>query len=133
LLSLYRPPPGQRVDTVKDTLWGAVNAVTYYVDHLHKGALINEILDEALAEQEGDFDPDTRWALAWFEQFGFNDGPFGVAEILSTAKNTSVSGLEKAGILLSKGGHVGLLRPDELPVNWDPTADARLTIWEIVH
>lgn len=37
-------------------------------------ALINQVLDEALAEQEGDFDPDTRWALAWFEQFGFGEG-----------------------------------------------------------
>jgi len=33
-------------------------------------ALINQTLDEALAEQEGDFDADTRWALAWFEQSG---------------------------------------------------------------
>ncbi|MBP7726025.1 MAG: DUF1156 domain-containing protein, partial [Candidatus Bipolaricaulis sp.] len=33
-------------------------------------ALINEMLDETLAEQEGEFDPDTRWALAWFEQHG---------------------------------------------------------------
>src|SRR5207302_6765980 len=34
-------------------------------------ALINQVLDEALAEQEGDFDADSRWALAWFEQSGF--------------------------------------------------------------
>ncbi|MGB4856440.1 MAG: DUF1156 domain-containing protein, partial [Candidatus Dechloromonas phosphoritropha] len=33
-------------------------------------ALINQTLDEALAEQEGDFDADTRWALTWFEQVG---------------------------------------------------------------
>ena len=31
-------------------------------------SLINQTLDEVLAEQEGDFDADTRWALAWFEQ-----------------------------------------------------------------
>ena len=55
-------------------------------------ALINETLDEVLAEQEGDFDTDTRWALAWFEQSGFSEGEYGVAEILSTAKNTSVAG-----------------------------------------
>ena len=30
-------------------------------------ALINRTLDEALAEQEGDFDADSRWALTWFE------------------------------------------------------------------
>ncbi len=56
-------------------------------------ALINQTLDEALAEQEGDFDADSRWALAWFEHAGFAEGKYGVAEILSTAKNTSLAGL----------------------------------------
>ena len=56
-------------------------------------ALINETLDEALAEQEGDFDADTRWALAWFDQSGFGEGEYGVAETLSSAKNTSVAGM----------------------------------------
>ena len=56
-------------------------------------ALINETLDEVLAEQEGDFDADTRWALAWFDQSGFSEGEYGVAETLSTAKNTSVAGM----------------------------------------
>ncbi|MBI4801910.1 MAG: DUF1156 domain-containing protein [Elusimicrobia bacterium] len=96
-------------------------------------ALINQTLDESLTEQEGDFDADTRWALAWFEQFGFNDGPFGVAETLSKAKATSVPGMVEAGILLSKAGKVRLLRPDELPADWDPKTDKRLTVWESVH
>ena len=43
-------------------------------------ALINQTLDEALAEQEGDFDADSRWALAWFEHAGFAEGEYGVAE-----------------------------------------------------
>ena len=60
-------------------------------------ALINQILDEVLAEQEGDFDSDTRWALAWFEQSGFTEGDYGVAETLSTAKNTSVAGMVGGG------------------------------------
>lgn len=96
-------------------------------------ALINETLDAALAEQEGDFDSDSRWALAWFEQHGFDEGEYGVAEILSKAKNTSVSGLAEAGILESKRGKVRLLKPDELPDDWEPDRDARLTNWEIVH
>ena len=83
-------------------------------------ALINQTLDEALAEQEGDFDADSRWALAWFEQSGFAEGEYGVAETLSKAKNTSVAGMVEAGILASKGGKVRLLRPDELPADWDP-------------
>jgi len=95
--------------------------------------LINQILDEALAEQEGDFDADSRWALAWFEQCGFADGEYGVAETLSKAKNTSVAGMVEAGILESKHGKVRLLRPEELTADWDPTTDLRLTVWEIVH
>jgi len=95
--------------------------------------LINQTLDEVLAEQEGDFDADSRWALAWFEQFGFAEGEYGVAETLSKAKNTSVSGMVEAGILISKRGKVRLLKPEELPEDWDPENDERLTVWEMVH
>jgi putative DNA methylase len=96
-------------------------------------ALINETLDTALADQEGDFDPDSRWALTWFEQNGFEEGEFGVANVLATAKATSVDGLQKAGILVSVRGKVRLLRPDELPSDWDPATDTRLNGWETVH
>jgi putative DNA methylase len=96
-------------------------------------ALINATLDEALAEQEGDFDADSRFAIAWFEQYGFDQGEFGVAETLSKAKNTSVAGLAEAGVLEAKRGKVRLLRPAELPVDWDPATDPRLTAREVVH
>lgn len=96
-------------------------------------ALINETLDEALAEQEGDFDADTRWALTWFEQAGFDEGEYGMAEQLSKSKNTSVDGMVGAGIVESKRGKVRLLRPEELSTAWDPATDPRLTAWEVVH
>ena len=96
-------------------------------------AIINQTLDEALAEQEGDFDADSRWALVWFDQSGFAEGEYGVAEQLSKSKNTSVSGMVEAVIIESKRGKVRLLRPTELPANWDPATDTRLTAWETVH
>lgn len=96
-------------------------------------ALINQTLDEALAEQEGDFDADSRWALTWFEQTGFAEGEYGVAEQLSKSKNTSVAGMVEAGILESKRGKVRLLSHADLPADWDPATDPRLTAWEIVH
>lgn len=96
-------------------------------------ALINQTLDEALAEQEGDFDADSRWALAWFEQNGFGQGEFGTAETLSKAKNTSIAGMVEAGFLHSRAGKVRLLKPEELPEDWDPDTDPRLTVWEVVH
>jgi putative DNA methylase len=78
-------------------------------------ALINQTLDEALAEQEGDFDADSRWALTWFEQQGFAEGEYGVAEQLSKSKNTSVAGMVEAGILESKRSKVRLLNPTSCP------------------
>lgn len=92
--------------------------------------LINQILDEFQSEQEGEFDSDTRWAIAWFEQHQYADGPYGQAETLSTARNTSVKGMEEAGILVAKGGKVRLLKRDELPTDWQPEADHRTPDWE---
>ena len=96
-------------------------------------ALINQTLDETLAEQEGDFDADSRWALAWFEQQGFDEGEYGIAETLSKAKNTSIAGIVDAGILKSRGGKVRLLKPEELPDDWNPATDPKLPAWEVAH
>lgn len=79
--------------------------------------IINQVLDEVLAEQEGEFDADTRWAVAWFEQFG-------------TAKNTAVGGLVEAGVVRARAGKVRLVARAELSDDWDPTKDKRLTVWE---
>ena len=60
-------------------------------------------------------------------------GRFRVAEQLSKSKNTSVAGMVQARILSSRGGKVRLFKPEELPANWDPATDPRLTAWEVVH
>lgn len=92
--------------------------------------LINEALDEYLGGGEGNYDSDTRWALTWYEQFGFDAGTFGDALNIATAKATSVDGLALAGIVASGGGKVRLLDRAELPADWDPRDDDRLTGWE---
>jgi len=93
-------------------------------------SLINRALDEVLAEQEGEFDADTRWAVAWFDQHGMDVGPFGEANVLCQAKNTAVNGLVDAGILHARGGIVRLLGREELKDGWEPASDRRLSIWE---
>nr|WP_297085892.1 hypothetical protein [Thermoleptolyngbya sp. C42_A2020_037] len=95
--------------------------------------LINQILDEYLTEQEGEFDNDTRWALTWFEQHQFHPGDYGTAETLSKARNTSVSGMVEAGILEAKAGKVRLLKREELPPDWNPTTDQRMPHWEMMQ
>jgi putative DNA methylase len=95
--------------------------------------LINQSLDEVLAEQEGEFDSDTRWALAWFEQCGMDEGPFGDAETLSKAKNTAINGLVEAGVIMAKSGKVRLVKREELSDDWNPATDNRLTVWEMTQ
>jgi putative DNA methylase len=93
-------------------------------------SLINEILAEVLSGEESEFDADSRFALTWFEQFGHSPGPFGDADLLARAKDTTVAGVSEAGVVVSRDGKVRLVRRDELPDGWDPAADTRLTVWE---
>jgi putative DNA methylase len=95
--------------------------------------LINQILDEFLTEQEGEFDSDTRWALTWFEQYQFNEALYGDAETLSKAKNTSIQGMVEAGILEAKAGKVRLLKREDLKTDWKPEKDERTPVWEITQ
>jgi putative DNA methylase len=96
-------------------------------------ALINQVLDEVSAEQEGEFDEDTRWAIAWYAEQGMDEGDYGRADDLSRAKNVSVDGLVRAGLVKSGGGKVRLLDRNELDPNWDPTKDSPLTVWEVTQ
>jgi putative DNA methylase len=96
-------------------------------------ALINQVLDEVAADQEGEFDEETRWAIAWYAELGMDEGAYGRADDLSRAKNVSVDGLVRAGLVKSGGGKVRLLERNELDPTWDPTTDSRLTVWEITQ
>jgi putative DNA methylase len=91
---------------------------------------INQELDAYLIAQEGESDRDTRFCLAWFEQYGMNEGSFGEADVLARAKGTAVDGLVKAGVVHSKAGKVRLLKRAEYPEQWNPGLDHRVTVWE---
>jgi putative DNA methylase len=67
-------------------------------------ALINQVLDEVLSEQEGDFDADTRFCVKWFSQYGWDETQSGTADTLSRATNTSVVGLERGGVFRARAG-----------------------------
>lgn len=94
-------------------------------------ALINQVLDEVLAEQEGDLDSDTRFCLKWYEQYGWTKAAFGDADVLARAYNTSVRGLADAGVLTQGEGAVQLVRPQDLPATWNPVTDQRISVWEV--
>ncbi len=93
--------------------------------------IINQVLDELQSEQESEFDADTRWAVTWFAQNGMNDGEFGDAQNIATARGTAVNALERSGIIEARAGRVRLLNRSEYQDDWDPTTDKRLTVWEV--
>ena len=93
-------------------------------------ALINQVLDEVLSEQDGELDPDSRFCIDWYTQYAWDEKPFGEADTLARAKNTSVEGLARGGAITSKAGKVQLIAPLELGASWDPLADDRISLWE---
>lgn len=96
-------------------------------------ARINEVLDELLTEQEGDFDPTTRFAIAWYRSNGYDAGGFGDAENLARARATAVSAMERGGILRARAGKVQLYRPTDLPDDYDATSDQHTSAWEALQ
>jgi putative DNA methylase len=95
-------------------------------------ALINQVLDEVLTEEEGDFDADTRFCVKWFTQYGWDETEFGKADQLSRSTNTSVAGLVRGGIFWARAGKARLLGPEGLSADWDPETDERVSVWEVV-
>lgn len=96
-------------------------------------ARINEILDQVLNEQEGDFDSATRFAIAWYRQHGYETGTFGDANSLANARNTTVEAMDRGGILTSAAGKVTLLAPTALPADYNPSVDEQISAWEVLH
>lgn len=96
-------------------------------------ARINEILDQVLNEQEGDFDPTSRFALAWYRGHGYGVGKFGDADNLARARNTSVDVMDRDQILTSRAGRVQLIKPADLPWDYDVLKDTHTSNWEALH
>jgi len=90
-----------------------------------------QLINRFLAED--DFDYDTQFCLHWFEQQGWAIGRFGEADVLARAKGTSVAGLQTTGVVASGQGELRLLRWAELPRQWSPDTDTRLSVWEALH
>ena len=97
-------------------------------------ALINQVLDETLSEQEGDFDSDTRFCVKWFGQYAWDETDSGTADVLARATNTSIEGLQRGGVFRAVAGKARLLSPEDLSDSWDPLTDVRTSVWEVtVH
>lgn len=95
--------------------------------------IINQELEVFLNSREIDFDQETRFCLAWFEQYGFKEGKFGEANVLARAKNTSVERLEGFNLIESKNGKIRLLNSNEYLENIDLKKLSTVNLWFCTH
>jgi len=90
-----------------------------------------QLINRFLAED--DFDHDTQFCLHWFEQQGWATGKYGDADVLARAKGTSVGSMQASGVVESGKGDLRLLKWAEMPRDWLPETDTRISVWETLH
>ncbi|CAH0300468.1 DUF1156 domain-containing protein [Rhodococcoides fascians] len=95
--------------------------------------LINSALAEVLDEQEGELDPESRFAVRWWEGNGWHSAPFDEANKTARPLGISVDDVRRAEVVTSQGNKVQLLGNDDLDHRWVPSTDIRPTAWEAVH
>lgn len=95
--------------------------------------LINSALSEVMDEQEGELDPESRFAVRWWEAYGWNSASFGEADKTARPLGISVDDVVRAQVATSQGNKVQLLGNENLDHRWVPSADSRPTAWEAVH
>lgn len=81
--------------------------------------VINEEIDLYFNEQVGDMDSASRFCVDLYTQYAYNDIKYGEAEILATAKSTSIPMMASHGVLYAKAGIVHIVDRAELPEKVD--------------
>lgn len=82
--------------------------------------------------EEVEYDATTKFCLKWFRQFGFDRGAYGDADGVLRQTGTMIRDLVEAGIVSNTPrSTVCLLDFDDLPADYDPSKDARISHWEV--
>ena len=93
--------------------------------------LINQIIDEVMGEEDTGYDADTRFAVTWYQAYGWNHQDSGIADQLARTNGTSTGLLESGGILETAGGDAWLRQPQVMTEAWDPTTDVHTSLFEV--
>ena len=94
---------------------------------------INRQITDFLNPDGSGFDAATLFCNDWFQQYGWNEGPFGTADTLARAKGTSVAHVKDAGVISAEGGKVQILNWQAYPTDYDPETDRNRPTWEALH
>lgn len=96
-------------------------------------SLVNKVIDESFSEVSSDYDANSRFCIRWFEEYGWNAGIFGEADVIARAKGTTVGGLSQSGIIRAGHGKVQLLKWGEYDQDWVPELNNETPVWEALH
>jgi len=99
----------------------------------HALRLINAALAEVLDEQEGELDPESRFAVRWWEAHGWQSASFGEADKAVRPLGISVDDVVRAQVVTSQANRVQLRGNGEMDRSWAPGRDILPTAWEAVH
>ena len=94
---------------------------------------INRQITDYLNPDGSGFDPATLFCNDWFQQYGWNEGPFGVADTLARAKGTNVTSIKNSGVITAEGGIVQIMNWKDYPADYDPASDKNRSTWEACH
>jgi len=94
--------------------------------------LIDQVVGEIRSRLEADLGPDTRWCLDWFKAYGFGRSSFDDAQKMARGRGIGINGLEHAGLLQARAGKAWLTPLADLPENYDPRLDDRVSEWKVL-
>lgn len=94
---------------------------------------INRQISDYLNPSGSGFDPETLFCDNWYQQYGWNEGGYGEANVLARAKSTSVEAVASRGVANSKGGKVQLIHWCDYPDDYAPEKDKKRPVWEACH
>ncbi|WP_240540905.1 DUF1156 domain-containing protein [Bifidobacterium vespertilionis] len=93
--------------------------------------IINRTVDEVMGDTDSDYDPDTRFAVKWYQSYGWEQENTGMADQLARSCGTSPDALVRGGMFEAAGGKSRLLTPAEMDdTNWHPLQDDHVSLWE---
>lgn len=93
--------------------------------------IINRTVDEVMGDSDSDYDPDTRFAVKWYQSYGWAQENTGMADQLARSCGTSPNALVRGGMFEAAGGKSRLLAPAEMAdEHWHPLQDDHVSLWE---
>ena len=94
---------------------------------------INKQITDYLNPEGAGFDAETLFCNDWFQENGWSENAYGLADVLARAKGTSVERVKDAGVISAEGGKVQLLDWKGYPEEYDPRRDRNRPAWEALH